>query len=225
MAAIPGFLKNINWKDHLVNLVVVILGITIAFYLEGWRGAKADERLEDQYLMAIREDLKHDLEYLDTLMQINQEHLGIQTALSRASIQQPYTKDSLAYFMRMIQYSLPFTAQMTTYESMKFSGRVEIIGDFNLRNRIVELYEQYYRGMRQYDEAVHDHLTRYIQPFSIQELVYTGSNQLEDDFLHSNRFRNMIFPYLVLSQERLRFYRITRSAISDVLNEIEKNQK
>lgn len=213
-------MKKINWPDHLVNLIVVIVGITIAFYLESWKEKQADKRLETKYLTNLTDDLQQDKEYLDTLILINKEHLRILENLAKASINQPYSKDSLTYFVQAIQYSLPFTPQMTTYESMKFSGRVETIQDFDLRNRIVELYEQYYRGMKQYDDAVSTHVTNYVQPYSIKNMVYTGPDSMRDDFLNDNQFRNMIFPYQQLALARLNFYVKVRQELQGILDEL-----
>lgn len=199
-------MKKINWPDHLVNLIVVILGISIAFYLEGWRSEQKTEKLEQQYLKSLVIDLQHDLDYLDTLLTINsnlETSLGITTG---ATIGRPFNEDSLIAHIYAIQYIPPYKPQSVTYESLKATGNLDVISNFDVRNRIVELYEQYYRGSGEFDQALIDHTQNYIQPYFIKNLAYIGPGKIKLDILQDNELRNMLFAEQNIVRLRSSFY-------------------
>ena len=50
-------MKKINWLDHLVNLFVVIAGISVAFYMNGWRADKEKILVESEYFRSFILDL------------------------------------------------------------------------------------------------------------------------------------------------------------------------
>lgn len=215
-------MKNINWFDHIANLLVVILGISIAFYLESYKEEKASRKQEKQYLESLMGDLKTDLEYLDTLRSLNKFTQHSLIALSDATIGKAYSKDSLVAYLLVTQYNPPFTPQLTTYESLKASGKMEIIGDFELRNRIVELYEQYYRGTSQYDASIDENLRDFYKPFYMKNIAFTGPNQVSTDFLSKQEFRNIIFAYRYLFSAKADFYDTVKEQLESTLAELGK---
>ena len=213
-------MKNINWPDHLTNLIVVILGITIAFYLEGWKESKRSEKLEQQYLTSLATDLQSDRYYLDTIMIINKSVGKSLEILSGATIGKPYYEDSLLIHLYATQFIPPFKPQKVTYETLKATGGLEVIKDFELRNRIVELYEQYYRGGQEFDQAITDHTQNYIQPYFIKNLVFLGPNQIDASFLHENEVRNMLFAEKNIFNLRSDFYKVLDVELNEIMEQV-----
>lgn len=199
-------MKKVNWLEHLASLLVVILGISIAFYLENYKEEKANSRLEEKYIQSLVQDLESDIAALDTLQIINELISNALVKLSNASTDRSAPRDSITGFMLGIQYNPPFSPQKTTYESMKSSGQLELISDFELRNQIVELYEQYHWAAEEYDISLLNHVTDFVKPFYMNNVYYTGPFTINDDFLESNVFRNIIYSYKYLFQGKVRFY-------------------
>ena len=190
-------MKKVNWFDHTANLLVVILGITIAFYLESYKEDAKAKKLESQYIESLIQDLEVDKEHLDTLSDINEKMSAALLELSRASTGASFDKDSLAFRLLIIQYNPPFEPQRTTYQSLG-SGRMDLISDFVLRNSIVELYEQYYRGVRQYDDAIDQNLRDFYKPYYMKKVVFTSPSTVKEDFLFNAEFQNIIYAYRFL---------------------------
>ncbi len=212
-----------NWKEQLANLLVVILGITIAFYLEGWREGRSKRNLEQQYLQALRQDLLADKDLLDTLIKIDESRLDKLTKISSASIGQYEHLDSIGLFMAYIQFHVPFEPQTASFEAMTSSGIIDIIRSFELRTQIFQLHSQWYRGISQFDNAIMQHTNQFIRPFSIYEVEHYSAFEVNPDFLNKPSFRNMIFSYQSLFETRLNYYKEVLSALEELINEIESN--
>lgn len=214
-------MKNINWLDHIANLLVVILGISIAFYMEGWREDAGNRMQERKYLESMVTDLQTDIEALDTLLSINEELSAALVNLSLASVGRPYGSDSaLMYQTLKIQYNPPFTPQRTAYESLKASGKMGLINDFELRNQIVDLYEQFYRGTAEYDDALDEHVRDFVKPYYMKNVRFTGPQSIDPAFLNSDEFRNIIFAYRYLFIAKDEFYKNVLNKTDSVKNEI-----
>jgi hypothetical protein len=201
-------MKKINWLDHIANLLVVILGISIAFYLEGYKAEKELKSQEIRYLESLVKDFETDIEALDTLKSINNLISEALVQLSNTAARRgQYESDTLlADHMVLIQYNPPFTPQRTTYESIKSSGKMDLIGDFDLRNHIIEIHEQYYRGSNEYDEAINQNLRDFIKPFYMHNVRFTSGRTISSEFMKKGEFANMIFAYRFLFISKKDFY-------------------
>lgn len=215
-------MKKINWLDHFANLLVVILGISIAFYLESYKEESNNLKQEVKYLESLISDMNADIKALDTLQVINEAMLQSLATLSRASVGQPYGGDSvLVNSTFRIQYNPPFSPQKTTYESLKASGKMDLIGEFELRNKVVELYEQYYRGAADWDNAINEHVRDFVKPFYIHHVRFTGPGKLDPSFLSEDAFRNMIFSYRSIFVSKNEFYSQVSQRISLVQEKLQ----
>ena len=219
-------MKKINWLDHLANLLVVIFGISIAFYLEGYRQEQDNRLQERKYLESLAEDLTTDIEELDTLISLN-DHIKSalinlsDISVNRTAFEQVYTSDTaLIQALSYIRYNPPFTSQGSSYESLKASGKMELIADLKLRNQIVALYEQYYQGTKEYDQTIKELVRDFVSPYYMNEVRFTGAWSVDHDFLYDGKFKNMIFTYRYLFLAKDEFYRGVRDESSQLKEEV-----
>ena len=209
-------MKNINWLDHIANLLVVVLGISIAFYLDEYQAEKNKKAQEAKYIEGLVADLEADLKALDTLIQVNTKIIAATNALAAASTGEAYEDLSvLRNDILFIQYNPPFVAQRTIYESMKASGKMDLITDFEVQNQLVELYEQYYKGTSQFDDALNEHLRDFIKPFFMERIRFTGKG-VDDAFLDDLKFQNIIYSYRYLFWAKNNFYEQVRKQVDSV---------
>ncbi len=210
-------MKNINWLDHIANLLVVILGISIAFYLESYKSDTDNSRQEKNYLESLVDDLHTDIQSIEALLNANERIMNSLISLSNASVGiEKLSDSSLVNCMFTIQYNPPFSPQRTTYESLKSSGKMDLINDFELRSQTVGVYEQHYRSMGEYDHSLSEHVRDFIKPFYMKNVHFKGRYAMNDDFLTNNEFRNMIFAYRYLFVAKNEYYKKVRDQVIEV---------
>lgn len=208
-------MKNINWKDHLISLLVVILGISIAYSLEGWRESRKEKVLETAYLKALQEDLQNDFDQLDTLLKVDLSRMTMLNRLAEVTYNPAASRDSLGYYIRFLIFHQSFEPQRAAYEAITSSGNLNLISDFELRGRLIELYSQWYRGSGQYDEAVMEFTNQFMRPFTIYNVEFLSGIDVKKDFIDKSSFKNMIFSYQAVFEARLNFQK-------DLLRELEE---
>jgi len=137
--------KPIHWKNHLVELLVVILGITIAFTFDKM-AEQAKEAKEMRVAMeSIMDDLSRDVKvFRNNQIPNNQEKVDqLDWILNRLRTEN-YEGDSLPRLVAGVFGSMNSRITNATYESLKSSGKLEDIPNVKVRRRIVAFYQANY---------------------------------------------------------------------------------
>ena len=214
-------MKKINWPDHFVSLLVVILGISIAFFLENKRESFNLSHQESEYIAGLLEELSYNAVYLDTMLYYNELIFTATQKLTNATLGQPIEDDSiLARFISSIQLPVVLLPQRTAYESLKSSGKMTLISDFQIRNKIISLHEYFYEGAKIYDQAVSEHVRDYIKPYVIDNVTYLTSTTVDNTFLEDHRFQKIIFQYMYSQEARNNFYQGVQSQTNELIEEL-----
>lgn len=132
--------QKIDWSNHFVNFLSVILGVYLAFWVNEW--AKNREKLDEKetYLKAMTEELESDITYFTTfLIPSNKQHLESVTVLisKLSDTEQEITPEELASIFNVDN----FPGSSNTYESFKSSGKIALLTDLTLQNQMVSLYD------------------------------------------------------------------------------------
>ena len=54
-------MKSINWRYALGEVIIVIIGISLAFSLNNWKERQADRQQREQYLSALKLDINGEI--------------------------------------------------------------------------------------------------------------------------------------------------------------------
>ena len=187
-------MKNkINWRYAFGELLIVIIGITIAFALNNWATGIKNKKVEKEYLLSIQSDLDKDIEDLDSnIAQLDIRIQYISSLLPYLGNGRP-GGDTLV--MRLFRYVDPlnFNPSEITIQSMKFSGDLKLIKDIELKNEIIEHYKTY-EGVddqiKRHETFARDFVAKYFMDHIDFARLRSG---LELEFLHDPYFRNMIY--------------------------------
>ena len=135
---------KINWKYTFGEIIIVIIGISIAFGLNNWASAQKGKSLAKQYLENLKLDIEADAEALllniDKIMTSMENNRFITSSLNMEQI----GRDSIArvYFQELSKV-FDFYPNQSTFEALKYSGDLNLIQNFKLRNDIVRHYDAF----------------------------------------------------------------------------------
>ncbi len=164
-------MKKINWKNHLIEVLVVIIGVSIAFALNNWKEQGDQEEQERIYLESLRSDIESDIEQLDSLMsnckRISASHARLLYFLKN----EPASPDSLFTHTIML-FALPdFQANVVTYDALKSSGDLRLINSFGLKKAIFETYQRY-GTIEQLEQILLDNMHQVSAPYLLDHFDY-----------------------------------------------------
>lgn len=187
-------LKKINWRYAIGELFIVIIGITIAFGLNNWAQNQRNQELTQTYLHEIHKDLGEDLETLEqnlSKLQVNHDYL--ESIIPHFFQPQPGSDTIPITFFRRIHEYVVFFPHNATFESMLHAGDLKLIKDFQLKNDIVEHYNNYTKLFRTMER--HENFgNKYSAEFFMKETDHLKLfNHQHQDLLSLPYMKNMLF--------------------------------
>lgn len=183
--------------EYFIEFILVIVGISIAFWLNEQAEESKKDKLEVQYLEDILEDLTADIELIEYLTILSQDKTNnLKRALTYFSDEPdalPF--DSLPVYTPVIGNLNIFQPNNFTYISLKQSGDFKIIKDHDIRKHLVQLYSSYESiDLEQNNlmKALDDHF----YPQYFQNFEMTSGTVINPEFFKSPFLSNFLdFAY------------------------------
>lgn len=194
-----------DWRRLTLELLVVFLGVTAGFILNGWRESSQEKTLEKKYLRALIHDLDGNIEDVigtvkgDSAWSIEMNRLvGIMTAGS-------LTQDSaIAIFKNMSSFSRS-TLFLGTYEALTHSGNINLIRDFEVKRKILA-YSVKKEAVQAVDDLFMDRFDQLTLPFVINEFDLLRGQLRDSTIMHTSLFSNQVVAYQVMREIRYQTY-------------------
>lgn len=189
-------MKKINWRYAIGELLIVIAGISVAFALNNWAGNIQNENQANAYLKSLAADIEHDINLLDSnLAELQSRQQYLQKLIPHLRQKMP-GRDTIIFPLFKVVDPVRFRPLETTIQSMKYSGDIKLIEDLNLRNKIVEHYENY--GITEDEYERHRTFAQnYIAPYFMTEIDYSALRTEEGfGFMEDKYFHNLVYSLL-----------------------------
>lgn len=174
--------ERIQWRNQLVNMVSVIIGIYLAFALNDWEADRHKQIQKKELINSLREDLLKDKkELMDGLAEIDTLNYKI-NGIFRYINNDSGIADSANYFLSGILRQPTFYPVNFTYQSLMNSSDLGGF-DISFRKDMTELYDGNYALIKEIDQIG----MRNFQEHIISMIIERGS-YFEDEFLKSKPF-------------------------------------
>lgn len=197
--------------EYLIEFILVIVGISIAFWLSERAEDNKKDKLEVQYLEDLKEDLQADIDLIDYLAILNQGKTAeLEKALTYLAGQpSELTLDSIPYYGQAIGNLNFFYPNNFTYISLKQSGDFKIVKNHDVRKLLVRLYSSYETLEREQSNlinALDDHFfPKYFDSYElitnkVVDLSYFGSPNFSNFMAFTASQTNTILVYFERSK-------------------------
>lgn len=214
-------MKKKDWTGYLLELLVVIIGVTIAFGLNNWREGSKQDDLEELYLQSLQNDLAQDAAMLADWKDRQEATIARIGQLIAMKTSGRVVEDSLSACFRAMNYSLAFVPTSSTFRSMESSGNLSIISDFEMRKALTTYYEIYCPSLAQMDMAYEKHTAQFSAPFFMEHARYSPMGKLDPSIMEGPYVSNIIFSQFYLARSRLDVYQRTQTACGELLEKLQ----
>lgn len=216
--------QKINWTNHFIELLVVVIGITIAFMLENWRLERADTELEQKYLVSYKADLQFDKKNLDSIITSVQNKIYLMRSfldeLGTGEVKQSRAEEIMAEMMSNHSF-FPKTA---TYESVKNSGGMNVVSDYDIKEAIVSYYTLN-EELRLKEQVFFNYLQEFVLPFTYKNVDFISGKIINRSAIKNPEFKNIVAGYYALTEQNIEAYRVYQEANRILFLKIENWQK
>lgn len=222
--------QKISWKLHLIELVVVIIGISIAFALEGWSESKKRNTLEQNYLASIEVDIDKDVNDLQKIVDSTQVIIKHLSEVFQFSFQKVPLERYKRHHVTSSYLANYFYPQNGTYLSLINSGDINVIKDFELKAALSDLYNVKYKELERMDQVLKNLADNRIQPYMIENIRFSFARDGIEDAtpLTSNKAFNLLGSFFNLLSDRQQEYAamIKRcKELKEMINNLQVDEK
>jgi hypothetical protein len=163
----------VNWKHAIGEVLLIVVGITIAIALDSaWKDRQARSQ-ETALLAQILVTLELDYETLESqLARVTKREKLLTDLLQSVKNGQPYSDDLAENFRVMRQWQ---TTQINTspYEDLKASG-LDLVSNHVLRQQLINFYDRQLQRLVDRDETDRMQNLREVQPFLQTRIRWNG---------------------------------------------------
>ena len=140
--SVRGLIQEM-WPAYLIEIFVIILGISITLALEEWRDGSKEERLEQIYLKNLYSDINIDQNALQRTIAQTEK------LLDRGNELLLYARKSDKLMSHQVNVDIreiigrpKFLANDVTFSDLKNSGNLHLLKDIQLKNILFAYYNQ-----------------------------------------------------------------------------------
>jgi hypothetical protein len=140
---VAGLIKDM-WPAYLIEMIVIILGISITLAMESWRDDQKESQLEQVYLKNLVSDVDIDLKNLEGVIEKTRKLLshGNELIVSDANKNIILKYSQVNSDIRSIISRPKFISNDATFSDLKSSGNLHLIRDVQLKNLLFAYYNQ-----------------------------------------------------------------------------------
>ncbi|MGC6431709.1 MAG: DUF6090 family protein [Jejuia sp.] len=184
-------MKKINWQYAFGEILIVIIGISIAFSMNKCAENSKNKTLKLQYLQSIKNDLEID----KSTLQSNSKELGrkigvLHKVFPLFDSENPQERMGMRQIFSVMQLA-DFNPKDITYQSMINSGDFSLIDDFELKTAIETHYSDYKTILKDYErqETIHK---EYVGDYFIHNIDYDAMRRGELGFKNEKLLKNIL---------------------------------
>jgi len=213
------FSSRVHWSDKFADLLIVVIGITIAFSLDSYKDKRLEQQEAGSYLTAFLAEAETNKERLQGPM------ATVKAQLEEAdTLMQYILRDSIST-KRMLGLSVSMTGRADfvptsiTLDNITYSGEFDLISDRLLRRQIIYTYDVF-EYIETFEELSLGYFKKYIGPFLLDEV---GQLQGQPGEIRK-RMLAIIPPYRAQLEQQCKGYQTMDAELDKLIKALGQKQ-
>ncbi|RIA08851.1 hypothetical protein OE09_0674 [Flavobacteriaceae bacterium MAR_2010_72] len=184
-------MKKINWQYTFGEILIVIIGISIAFGINKCADDSKNEAQKQQYLVNIKNDVEADKLALEANLKLLEDKIENATeVLPLLNTNASNKMTAVSKIFNLMQLT-NFTPNDNTYKALINSGDFKLIDDFELKTTIEKHYSSY--KIIQQDYARLENIQKeHVGPYFIHNTDFDEFSNGEFGFKDEKLLKNII---------------------------------
>lgn len=207
----------------LLEIFIVIVGISIAFTLDNWSNDRKQQALERKYKASLIQDLEKDMTDLEAIIDSTQTIINYVGEIFEFSFANANDSVYRRHHITSTYLANYFYPQNGTYVSMVNSGAFSLIDEFEIRQALSDHYNVRLKELERMDEVVRNLADNMISPYMLENIQFDFQRDgiASATPLRSTKAINMIGSYYNLLSGRQQAYKKIMKESADLVKDIQ----
>ncbi len=169
-----------NWRYAVGEIVLIVVGVTIALAGTSWYEGRQDRRDEIMVLQQLRQTLSEDLKDINITWEMTrQREQKIMALLNHLDSDRPYAAGLAKNFQSLFGWRV-VSIKTAPFEALKVRG-YSMISNPMLREKLMSFYEDHYAKLEYNSNLDRDYAIEKIQPYFLKNFVvhFTETNDVD----------------------------------------------
>lgn len=212
---------DIKKHSYLLELIVVFIGLFLAFTLDRmWDNYKTGVA-EENYLNGFLKDITSDHNDLDSSLVGYKYNVNRLRNIINMTGKDGIPQDTLLPLAALMGSQSKFVPQRITYETLTASGSLSIISDYELRQKIAELYTKY-NSILFIEETFNKYISENVFPFLQNNFDFMDNSLIDKNLGKNPVFKNMTMFYYSIYKAKLENLTQVKIIAEEVLELLQK---
>ncbi|KAA3618096.1 MAG: hypothetical protein DWQ05_08620 [Calditrichaeota bacterium] len=168
-------LKN-KWREYLLEVTVIAVGITLSFLLNEFREGRLQKKAEIAALQSIRDDMIADSTKLFEGLQYFERCDTLNSYLVKSRNGNNINTDSVQIAVTNFGSYTTFDAQIIGYQQLKETGLLNIIFKKPLLKALIQLYSSQYQNIKEIESIDKKYTLDMIIPQFFEIIITDGDS-------------------------------------------------
>ncbi|WP_223552278.1 hypothetical protein [Aestuariivivens sp. NBU2969] len=196
---------DIDWKSKLIDLLIVIIGITIAFQLNNFNESNKSNAQERDYLRSFYEENRDNELALSLAYEFALKTKDDIDTLKQILLSKNYKDSRIKNLSANMMALSDFNPSLVTMENITESGEFKLISDLEYREKLIDTYNSY-KTTSQLESILSDYVNEYVTPFFFRNIRFSDFTSLNNNFKENPEFENIVIGYDALLTQKLKGY-------------------
>ncbi len=199
------FKLNIDWKSKLLDLLIVIIGITIAFKLNNWNESRKINNEEKSYQTSFYDENTTNQQNLEAALEFSQQARTAIDSLKSLLLSSRYSDPRIPELIGSMMAMANFSPITTTMENITASGEFDLITDIELRTGLISTYNAY-KTSSKFENLLVDYVDQYLTPYLMEHIRFRDFSPINADYVSDPLFENIVLGYEALLFQKINGY-------------------
>lgn len=206
---------DIDWKSKLIDLLIVITGITIAFQLNNLNESTKSRAKENNYLNSFYEENRDNESNLTLALEFTLKAKNDIDSLIQLLLSKDYQDVRIISLSASMMVSSDFNPSLITMENITASGDFELISNLEYREKLIDTYNSY-QTTSQLEGILSDYVNQYVAPFFFENVRFSDFSSLRENFTEKPEFENIVLGYDALLTQKLKGYEVNIEKLKEL---------
>jgi hypothetical protein len=207
---------HIDWLNHGVEFLVVIIGILIAFQLNQYASERQQIKTVNTHLEQLKEETKFNKWSLESALTQGEINMAkFDTIFLLLNEGKDFERINLLTIDLLNLGGVYF--RKNAYQNLVESGDIRFIHKFEIKENIINLYE-YYKWVESFDEISRELYMQDFYPYLKNNFDLISARVQDENVYQTRLFKNILGAYRRTSENRIQKYRDCIKEIDDYLN-------
>lgn len=220
-----NLIKEADFRSYLVyalgEILLVMIGISLAFQLDNWNENRLEENTAISYYENIRDQIADDKTLIQEQIGFNNHYMAeFKYANAILNANDRSKMDTLGRIVRNLTQYSDFDKKGNIYETLVNSGEIKLLRNHAIVNSIRELEEKY-TYINRMENIHYDAMMNHVIIATNPILKFSDASVQKPDQLYSYQFQNLVLSLIQIMTEKDKVYHEALYEINKITDKID----